>query len=259
MPDAEDETIRKELQEKPSTALVLHSGGIDSTVCLYQAIHDHDDDPQRVHALSIDYGQRHTKEIRCARNICESVGIKHAISKGVSVPPSMLTNPDIEIPDASYDDLPEGVSPTYVPFRNGLLISYTAGIAQATGCSSIYFGAHAEDAQNWAYPDCTPEFIGAMANAVYIGTYHQVRLVTPLEWLTKDQIIVMGSALRVPFKLTWSCYAGGELHCGTCPTCRARHQGFEKAGFVDPTRYEHPFPEPRSSERRYKTTGEPVG
>ncbi len=245
MPDVEGETIRKEPITK---ALVLHSGGIDSTVCLFQALHDHDDDPQRVNALSIDYGQRHTKEIHCARNICEAIGIKHAISKGVSVPPSMLTNPDIPIPDASYDDLPEGVSPTYVPFRNGLLISYTAGIAQATGCSSIYFGAHAEDAQNWAYPDCTPEFIGAMANAVYIGTYHQVRLVTPLEWLTKDQIVVMGSALRVPFAMTWSCYAGGELHCAVCPTCRARHQGFEKAGFNDPTEYATPFkPEPDES------------
>ena len=102
---------------------------------------------------------------------------------------------------------------------------------------AIYFGAHAEDAQNWAYPDCTPEFIGAIANAIYIGTYHTVRLHTPLQWMTKSSIIRLGSELGVDWTKTFSCYKGEELHCGVCPTCRARRQGFIKAQIHDPTVY----------------------
>jgi 7-cyano-7-deazaguanine synthase len=102
---------------------------------------------------------------------------------------------------------------------------------------ALYFGAHAEDARAWAYPDCTPEFIGAMANAIYIGSYQQLRLRTPLEWLTKADIIQLGDRLGVPWEQTWSCYAGGQSHCGTCPTCRARRQGFVRAGVYDPTMY----------------------
>jgi 7-cyano-7-deazaguanine synthase len=152
------------------------------------------------------------------------------------MPESMLTDPQREIPNVDYKDI-EGVSPTYVPFRNGQLLSKAAALAQAEGFSELYFGAHAEDAQNWAYPDCTPEFIGAMANAIYIGTYHKVRLCTPLEWLTKTEVVALGDVLGVPFHLTWSCYAGGEKHCGTCPTCRARHQAFYDAVVDDPTEY----------------------
>jgi 7-cyano-7-deazaguanine synthase len=134
----------------------------------------------------------------------------------------------------------------YVPFRNGFMISALASYVQGQFQHSlnkdkadwaIYFGAHAEDALNWAYPDCTPEFIGAMANAVYVGTYHKVRLITPLQWMNKADIIRKGTELNVPWNLTWSCYAGGSLHCGVCPTCRARRQGFIAAGVNDPTPY----------------------
>ncbi len=217
-------------------ALVLLSGGIDSTTCLYKAIDDFGSE-RNVGAVSVYYGQRHMKEIDHAKAICERMGVKHNTIKTPELPSSMLTNPEVAIPDASYDELPEGISPTYVPFRNGLLLSYVAGIAQATQASAIYFGAHTEDAHNWAYPDCTPEFIGAMANAIYIGTYRQVRLVTPLQWIGKADIIRMGTEMGVPYHLTWSCYAGDKLHCGTCPTCRARHQGFVDAEIQDPTQY----------------------
>ncbi len=216
-------------------AFVLHSGGIDSTVCLYLAAKEFGH--KNVVSLSIHYGQRHITELDHAQRICENIGIEHHIVIGPELPESMLTNPDIPIPDVSYDQI-EGISPTYVPFRNGTLLSQAAAIAQAQKGTALYFGAHAEDAQNWAYPDCTPEFIGSMANAIFIGTYQQVRLITPLEWLTKKEIITLGMGLNVPWHLTWSCYKGEAYHCGICPTCRARHQGFIYVGIADPTQYQ---------------------
>lgn len=221
--------------DEPKTAIVLHSGGIDSTTCLYMAAEAFG--RRNVTAISIHYGQRHQKEITHAEMICKYHGIVHHVVEGPTFPMTMLTNPDSQVPSVSYADLPAGVSPTYVPFRNGNLLSNVAAIAQATGASAIYFGAHAEDAHNWAYPDCTPEFIGAMANAIYIGTYHQVRLITPLEWLTKREIIKLGDSLGVQWNLTWSCYKGEPLHCGICPTCRARRDGFIDAHIHDPTAY----------------------
>lgn len=227
--------LGKTFPDKPPTAIVLHSGGIDSTTCLYMAVRAFG--RENVVGLSVHYGQRHEKELDHALKICELLGVEHHIVKMTDLPQSMLTNPDAQVPSASYEELGEGVSPTYVPFRNGNLLSHVAAIAQAQGVSAIYFGAHAEDAHNWAYPDCTPEFIGAMANAIYIGTYHQVRLVTPLEWLTKAEIIRIGNALNIPWSLTWSCYKGEPLHCGVCPTCRARQGGFRAADTLDPTSY----------------------
>jgi len=219
-------------------AYVLHSGGIDSTTCLYMAIDMCG--PQNVIGVSIDYGQRHRKEIDQAELICNHVACRHEVVS-LTVPPTMLTDPTEEIPNITYEEI-KGVSPTYVPFRNGQLLSKIAGIAvvgiRAEGdTASIWFGAHAEDAANWAYPDCSPEFIGAMSNAIYVGTYHQVRLMTPLMFMMKYQIIHEGQKLRVPWPATWSCYAGGDLHCGACPTCYARHRAFLQAEVLDPTTY----------------------
>lgn len=215
-----------------SIALVLHSGGIDSSTCLYLAVKSFD----KVYGVSIDYGQRHRREIKAAREICREAGCEHVIQKVQPPPKSMLTDPSAKIPDISYAEI-KGVSPTYVPFRNGLLLSSVTGYAYNLKAQAVFFGAHAEDAQDWAYSDCTPEFIGAMANAIYIGTYHQVRLHTPLMWLNKAQIISLGTTLKVPFHLTWSCYAGEKLHCSTCPTCRARKAAFDAADVIDPTEY----------------------
>lgn len=256
-------------------AFVLLSGGIDSTTCLHQAIKDFA--PPELHptildkwdtemwgpihwveAVSINYGQRHIKETEYAAKTCARFGIQHTILdlKGI-LGGAMLTDASIEIPNISYSDI-KGVSPTYVPFRNGTLLSLITAHAQkwvnegtqtALGKrydpqganqprqAGVYFGAHAEDAANWAYPDCTPEFIGAMANAIFIGSYQAIRLYTPLQWFTKKEIIQKGESLGVNWKDTWSCYAGNELHCGTCPTCRARKTGFFDAGVADPTEY----------------------
>jgi 7-cyano-7-deazaguanine synthase len=257
-------------------AFVLLSGGLDSTTCLFKAVLAHcpegalhalhtlainqdrdlataGEDDRRpidwVEAISFNYGQRHAKEIACARHLCNHLGIKHTtryLGDLITDENTMLANPDIEVPNISYADI-EGVSPTYVPFRNGTMLSVMAAQAQKwvnrkdnspmEDEAFIYFGAHAEDAANWAYPDCTPEFIGAMANAIYIGTYHKVRLLTPLQWLIKSEIVELGRSLDVPFELTWSCYKGEELHCGVCPTCRSRKQAFIDASIPDPTEY----------------------
>lgn len=225
-------------------AYVLLSGGIDSTTCLHIA---NEEFHGRVEGISINYGQRHSKETWFAQKSCRDLGMKHTILdlQGI-VPKTMLTDTSADIPSISYADI-EGVSPTYVPFRNGLMLSAIASHVHGAAVTyfenggvqewAIYFGAHAEDAQNWAYPDCTPEFIGAMANAIFIGTYRAVRLHTPLQWLNKVNIIRLGESLGVNWANTWSCYKGGEVHCGVCPTCRARREGFIAAGVKDPTIY----------------------
>jgi 7-cyano-7-deazaguanine synthase len=104
--------------------------------------------------------------------------------------------------------------------------------------ATIYIGVHADDGVNWAYPDCTPEFIGAMANAIYIGTYHKVRIRAPLQYDAKPDVVAKGNQLGVDFKNTWSCYKGEGIHCGTCPTCRSRKEAFELTGIPDPTEYQ---------------------
>lgn len=227
-----------------SKAFVLLSGGIDSTVCLYLARRQFG----QVEGVSIDYGQRHRKEMEFARASCRALDIDHHILDISKVMPrTMLTDETKAIPEVAYSEI-FGVSPTYVPFRNGFMLaavtSYVAGEYDDANQGdreddewAIYFGAHAEDAQSWAYPDCTPEFIGAMANAIWVGSYRTIRLMTPLQWANKQDIIRLGETLKVDWSLTWSCYVGGAVHCGVCPTCRARRAGFRAAEVPDPTAY----------------------
>lgn len=228
---------------------VLLSGGIDSSTALAIASYKH----TLLEGVSVDYGQRHLREIEAAKVQCKNFGCDHSM---INIPHllghSMLTDPGVKIPNVKYDQI-EGVSPTYVPFRNGTLLSLIAARAQGwvtatfdpgTGRNDdepreavVYIGAHAEDARNWAYPDCTPEFIGSMASAIYIGTYHKVRLHAPLLHMEKHEIVKLGAGLGVKFEDTWSCYAGRAAHCGKCPTCYARQDAFKKAGVPDPTMY----------------------
>lgn len=260
-------------------AFVLLSGGIDSTTCLSVAMRDFDGS---VEAIGVDYGQRHIKETEQALKICQHYGIPYRILNlrgllsGDNVMLTEESRGKVEVPNIDYSEI-KGVSPTYVPFRNGTMLSAITAHAQkyvmseidkyvedmkevdpedplseeglsdqdlkelgtqsAKDLCSIYFGAHAEDAFNWAYPDCTPEFIGAMSNAIYIGSYQTIRLVTPFAYSSKADIIRTGERLGTPYELTWSCYKGEDLHCGTCPTCRARKQAFAATGVVDPTEY----------------------
>lgn len=234
------------MSKDPPIAYVLLSGGIDSTTALARAV---DIDKLEARCVSIDYGQRHRREIGSASVIAEYYSRPHRTLPLVIAEKTMLIDDSIQVPDISYAEI-AGVSPTYVPFRNGMMLSRLAAhisewhfdptrseSADYGREAIIYWGAHAEDAQNWAYPDCTPEFIGAMANAIYIGTYHKVRVVAPFQSLLKHEIIEMGAEIRAPYRLTWSCYKGGETHCGTCATCLARKDAFLRAGVQDPTEY----------------------
>lgn len=231
-------------------AFVLLSGGLDSSTVLALAANDPSFD--EIQGVSINYGQRHSKEATFAAHQCGWRRVQHVvIDVGPLLRGGMLTDKTQEIPDIKYDQI-RGVSPTYVPFRNGTFLSVVTAHAQrwinegerrvpryATE-AVVMFGAHADDAHNWAYPDCTPEFVGAMANAIFIGTYQKVRLSAPLLSMQKHEIVTLGTKLGVNFVETWSCYAGGDMHCGKCPTCYSRQDAFVKAGVVDPTMYATP-------------------
>lgn len=219
-----------------SKALVLLSGGLDSATVLYTTIKVHGFAPEDVLALSFDYEQRHSKEVTHAMALAADAGVDHNILTSITFPKNMLTDPDTKVPDVSYDEI-EGVSPMYVPFRNGTFISRAASEAQARGYGHVVLAAHAEDARAWAYPDCSPEFIGAMSAAIWIGTYGEVRLLAPFQNMTKANIVQIGADLGVPFHKTWSCYKGGTHHCGTCATCLSRKESFKRAKVEDPTIY----------------------
>lgn len=221
-------------------SLVLCSGGLDSAVCLDLARRQGD-----VETLTLLYGQSHKEEVGSARKLSSYY---HVLDHHIITLPdifrgsgkSTLVDEGLEQPKMTYKELREaqGVSPTYVPFRNANFLSVATTIALVRECESVWIGAHAEDARNWAYPDCSPEFLGAMANAIYIGTYFRVRLVAPLTWYMKVDIVRLGKELNVPFDLTRSCYRPGELSCGNCPSCVERKEAFRLNGLEDPIKYD---------------------
>jgi len=221
-------------------ALVLLSGGLDSTTCAALAVLSHG--KENVFALSLYYGQKHKIELECAKRVSNFLDIKHEV---LQLPPifggagSTLVEGGPKNPERSYQQISDegGISPTYVPFRNGNLLSAATALALAKECDYIYYGAHAEDARNWAYPDCTPEFNGAMANAIYIGSYHRVRLVTPLQYMEKHEVVRRALEIFAPLNLTYSCYNGGDRHCGKCPTCIGRIHAFARNGVKDRVPY----------------------
>ena len=214
-------------------AVVLLSGGLDSSTALAMAR----DRGRECLALSLYYGQRHEIEIESAATIAWGYQSKHIVRE-VSIPKgdSLLMHHNEPMVQGSYAEI-SGVSPTFVPNRNAIFISLAASLALATKYDEVWFAAHADDAENWAYPDCTPEFVGAMAAATYVGSYHKVRLVAPFLHMTKADIVTLGHQLDVPYKLTRSCYTNGFIHCGTCPTCISRKDAFRDAGVLDPTDY----------------------
>lgn len=225
-----------------SKALVVLSGGLDSATCMAIANRAHD----QLEAVSFYYGQKHKNELKHAEAIAEYYGAGWRV---VELPKifggtdsTLIASNEIDNPRGSYEDVQdiegESVSPTYVPYRNGNLLSLATTQALILGADTLYAGMHAEDAAHWAYPDCTPEFLGAMANAIYVGSYRKVRLVTPLQWLSKADVVDLGAQLDTPFHLTMSCYDGKSPACGTCPTCVGRINAFRDNGLVDPIEYE---------------------
>lgn len=241
-------------------SVVLHSGGLDSTTLLAQAIVD---GAEEVLAVSVMYGSLHNEaESQAAEKVIEwfqeAFGPVCKVERLVIELPKMIFSAngstlsalmgETEMPHMTYQEIRDakGPSPTVVPFRNANLLSIATALADARGFDFVYIGAHGDDAREWAYPDCTPEFLGAMANAIRVGTYDKVRLIFPFIWMTKADIVARALEVDAPLQLTWSCYnpvpigpavEDGFIHCGACPTCIERAQAFADCGFLDPTGY----------------------
>lgn len=219
--------------------VVLLSGGLDSATCLAVALQDCSSSD--ILAVNMYYGQKHAKEMESARNIAEfyeveliELDLSAIFAKSGC---SLLKNSVSEIPDGSYAEQQHGRNipvSTYVPFRNGLMLSAAASIAMSVGATEVYYGAHADDAAGSAYPDCSPEFADYINEAILSGTGGRVRVNAPFINVGKAQIVKTGIELHVPYELTWSCYRGGDHPCGTCGTCIDRKKAFEKNGVVDP-------------------------
>ena len=223
------------------TAVVLLSGGIDSAVCLALSIEEYGSD--NVVPLNIRYGQKHSIEHEAAHRIWEHYNVRMleniVIPKHIFGEYCTLIEGNEEVPEGDYDS---EVPSTYVPFRNGLFLSIAAAYA-ATGTTPkfVVYGAHIEDfnvIRRGPYPDTSFEFNGAMASAISTGTNGVVKLQTPLQWMSKAEIVKLGLELGVPFELTYSCYNGREKHCGKCATCISRINAFKANKAVDPVEYE---------------------
>lgn len=221
-------------------ALVLFSGGVDSTTCLGMAVDKYG--ANEVLALSISYGQKHSKEIDSAKAVCKHYKVMfRQIDLSVIFADSdcsLLMNSDKDIPKETYAQQLEKTDgnpvSTYVPFRNGLFLSVAASVAVSNGCDVIYYGAHSDDAAGNAYPDCSSDFNESISRAIYLGSGNKLRVEAPFVKLTKAQVVKIGLDLGVPYELTWSCYEGKDKPCGVCGTCRDRIEAFRANGITDP-------------------------
>lgn len=228
-------------------ALVLSSGGVDSTTCVGIAVNKYG--KENVVTASLYYGQKHDKELECARKVAEYYDVKHIeedISNVMKYAKDVCTlmKGGEAIEHASYAEQiaehGEGRVATYVPFRNGLLLAIATAYADSIFPGEeveIYYGAHADDAAGQAYADCSPEFADAMNQAINIGTYGKITVARPLINMNKATVVKTGLELGVPYDLTWSCYEGGEKQCGTCGTCIDRKAAFEANEVEDPVGY----------------------
>ncbi len=226
----------EEMDEKRK-AVVLLSGGLDSSTVLAYAISKGYD----VHAISFDYGQRHSREMKSSEDLAKYYGVDRKIVHVDlrSIGKSALTD-DIEVPTRSLESISDEIPVTYVPARNTIFLAIAAAYAESIGSTDIFIGANAIDYSG--YPDCRPEYFNAMENALSLGTEiglkHGMHINVPLQYLTKGEIITLGMKLGVPYRLTWSCYRGGDKACGECDSCQLRLKGFMEAGLEDPLEYE---------------------
>ena len=210
-------------------AILIYSGGLDSTTLLYEYKAD-----IRL-AVTFDYGSKHNaREIACTKENCALLGIPHLIIPldfiGKYFRSDLLISGG-EIPEGSYDD--ENMRSTVVPFRNGIMLAVAAGLAESRDLDTVLLANHSGD--HAIYPDCRPEFVDAFDKATAAGTYNGVRIVSPYCNLTKRDIALRGRSLGIDYSKTYSCYKGGQKHCGLCGTCQERKEAL--AGF-DPTEYE---------------------
>lgn len=213
-------------------ALLVLSGGMDSVTMLYEY------KDEIALAVSFDYGSKHNyKEIPLAKMHCERLGIKH-----ITIPlkfmeeyfVSSLLNGGEDIPEGHYTA--ENMKSTVVPFRNGIMLSIACGLAESNGLKRVMLANHGGD--HTIYPDCRPEFINSMSAAMKAGTDTEVEIFAPYTGITKTNIAEHGKALGLNYAETWSCYKGGEKHCGKCGTCVERREALAEAGIEDLTEYE---------------------
>ncbi|MFZ1137335.1 MAG: 7-cyano-7-deazaguanine synthase QueC [Candidatus Korobacteraceae bacterium] len=222
-------------------ALVVLSGGMDSTVCAALAVRDFG--AENVAALHIDYGQRtERREKRAFQEICDNLGIRTRLAVKTeffrAIGGSALTDDQIAVPDAG-PEIGTEIPVTYVPFRNSHFLSAAVSWAEVLGAEKIYIGAVAQDSSG--YPDCRPEFYAAFNEAVRTGTREgRIRIETPLIALRKAEIVRLGLELGAPFDLTWSCYSREDRACGACDSCVLRMRAFAAAGASDPIPYLSP-------------------
>jgi 7-cyano-7-deazaguanine synthase len=225
------------LPDPPAYVVVLASGGLDSITLAYYLR----DRGSKVRLLSFDYGQRHARELECARQVATGLGVPHNVmdlrSVGGMLSGSALTDSHVPVPEGHY--AAESMRATVVPNRNAVMLDIAVAVAIANGCDAVAFGAHGGD--HAIYPDCRPEFVAAftasamLANEGFLPDGFQV--VAPFLDCGKAEIVRMGHELGVPFAATWSCYKGEVVHCGTCGTCTERREAFQLAEVADPTPY----------------------
>lgn len=213
-------------------SIIVVSGGMDSVTLMHEYKH------RIALAVTFDYGSRHNaREIECARKQCALLGIEHIVIPlafmGEYFKSSLLVGGE-DIPDGHYDD--ENMKSTVVPFRNGIMLSVACGLAESRSLKYVLIANHGGD--HAIYPDCRSGFIRAMGEAMSEGTYEHVQILAPYTDITKADIAARGSKLGVDYSLTYSCYKGGEHHCGTCGTCTERKEAFELSGINDPTTYD---------------------
>lgn len=213
-------------------SVIIISGGMDSTTLLY-------DMQERIAlGLSFDYGSNHNeREIAFAKLHCERLGVRHIVIRLGFMhdyfKSSLLSGADA-IPEGHYAD--DNMRSTVVPFRNGIMLAIAAGIAESEGLKYVMMANHGGD--HAIYPDCRPEFVSAMSAATKAGTYPGIEVLAPYTDLTKTDIALRGKQLGIDYAETWSCYKGGERHCGKCGTCVERREALHDAGIKDTTEYE---------------------
>ena len=209
---------------------VILSGGMDSAVLLYKLLGEGD----IVNTVSVDYGQRHRRELICAERLSARVGVHHDVidmtSLGRLLKGSSQSDPTVDVPFGRYDE--PSMKQTVVPNRNMVLLAAAGAVAIANRADRLAYGAHGGD--HAIYPDCRPEFVYALAKAFQLCDWHPVHLVAPLSAMHKGEIAVLGGRLRVPFQVTWTCYVGGDEPCGKCGACVERAEAFEFAHLKDP-------------------------
>lgn len=226
------------MEQEPKTLYVL-SGGLDSTVALAVAMtHLAEDEKHRIETITFNYGSKHNdRENAAAKQIADHFGVKNTLVRLPFV--NELFKSDLlksggEIPEGHYAD--PSMKRTVVPFRNGIMLAIAAGFAESIGAKMIVLGNHAGD--HAIYPDCREEFTKPMSEAITKGTYAEITISRPFEKSTKTDIAKFGSEVGAPMHLTYSCYKGGEKHCGLCGTCYERKEAFRDAQVIDLTSYE---------------------